>query len=61
MQQSTLMLNMLSSWVLAVIYDRIKINTGIEIKLLLCASVITMVVGMCLFCRKPRKTDKGGA
>lgn len=54
MQQSTLMLNMLSAWAIAIVYDRIRVNTGVEIKLLLCVSVIMMMVGLYLFCRKPK-------
>ena len=61
MQQSTLMLSMLSAWAIAIVYDRIRINTGMDIKLLLCVSVITMIVGLYLFCRKSKGTDKGEA
>lgn len=61
MQQSTLMLNMLSAWAIAIVYDRIRVNTGVEIKLLLCVSVIMMMVGLYLFCRKPKGTDEGEA
>lgn len=61
MQRSTLMLSMLGAWALAVAYDRIKISTGVEVKSLLCASIVTMVVGLYLFCRKPKETDEGEA
>ena len=61
MQQSMLMMSMLSAWVLAIIYDRIRLNTGVDIKLLLCVSVITMVVGLYRFCRRPKETDEGEA
>lgn len=60
MRQSTLMLNMLSAWIMAIVYDRIKVNTGIEIKLLLCASIVLMIVGLYRFCRKSKGTDKSG-
>lgn len=58
MQQSTLMLNVLSAWIMVIIYDQIRVNTGLEIKLLLCVSIVTMVVSLYLFCRKPKETDK---
>ena len=61
MQQSTLMLSMLGAWVLAIVYDKIKVNTGTDLKLLLCASVIIMIVGLYRFCRKPKETDEGEA
>lgn len=56
MKQSTLMTTMLGAWALALIYNRIETNTGVEVKLLLCASIAAMVVGLYLFCRKPRET-----
>lgn len=59
MQTLRVMISALCAWVLAVIYDQIRINTGLDLKLLLCASVITMAVGLYLFCRKPKETNKG--
>ena len=61
MRQSTLMLTMLGAWVLAIIYDRIRINTGAELNLLLYTSITTLIVGLYLFCRKPKETDEGEA
>lgn len=61
MQRSTLMLSMLGALALAIIYDQIKINTGMEIKLLLCASIAVMIVGLYIFWKKPKETTEGEA
>jgi hypothetical protein len=52
---------MIGAWALAIIYDRVKVNTGNELTVLLVVSIIVMTVGLYLFCRKPKKTDKGEA
>ena len=58
MQRTALMFTMLGAWALAIIYDRIKVNTGVEVGVLLYASIITMVVGMYRFWRTPKETDE---
>lgn len=56
MQRSTLMISLLGSWALAIIYDKVRINTGVEIKLLLWTAILTMIVGLYLYCRNPKET-----
>lgn len=61
MQRSTLMLTMLGAWALAIIYDRIKVNTGAELDALLYMSIGTMIIGLYMFWRKPKEADEGEA
>lgn len=46
MQNSKLMAYTLSAWVMTLIYDYIEKVSGIEIGVLLCGAVVTMVAGL---------------
>ena len=46
MQNSKLMVYLLSAWIMALIYDYIERVSGIEIGVLLCGAVVTMVTGL---------------
>ena len=48
MRTSILIWSMLSSWLMAVVYDKIETMTGMEVDTLLVAAVITMVAGLYL-------------
>ena len=58
MRTSTFVKSMLSAWFMAIIYYQVEVETGIELKPLLCASVITMAVGLYLGCRNDKETTE---
>lgn len=58
MQTGRLMASMISAWTMAVAYDQIEVATGTEIHLLLCAAVVTVVVGLYFGLRNNNETKK---
>ena len=48
MQKSKFVVGVIGAWIMAVIYDRIKVMTGIEFEPLLYAALITMGVSLYL-------------
>lgn len=58
MQTGRLMASMISAWTMAIAYDQIEVATGVEIHLLLCAAVVTVVVGLCFGLRNNNETKK---
>ena len=58
MQQLKLMISLLSAWGMAIVYDQIRVNTGLDIKLLLGVSVVTILAGLYIFCQKPKETNE---
>lgn len=58
MQRSTLMFSLLGAWALAIVYDRIEINTGLEIKVILGMAMLTMIVSLYLFYRNSKDVEE---
>lgn len=52
MQTPILTGNTIGAWVVAIIYDRVRVMTGIELNWLLCIAVIMIGVGLYLTYRR---------
>lgn len=57
MRRSVLMTSMLSAWAMAIAYYQIREASGVELTVLLCAAVITMIFGLYTGLRASNKQE----
>lgn len=58
MNTATVFTSVISAWSMAIAYYQIEIGTGIEVKPLLLAAVITLGIGLYFGCRNNKETSK---